>query len=589
MSTVTFFSGESVPLEMHKARMVQRINLLPVEERLKCMEEAGFNTFLLKNRDIFLDMLSDSGVNAMSENQYAAMLRADDSYAGSETFFRLESVLKDIFHMEHFLPAHQGRACEHIIAQTLVKPGTTALMNYHFTTTKSHITLMGGLVEEIIIDEGLKIQSQLPFKGDIDIDKLREAIKRLGRDKICFVRIEAGTNLVGGQPVSMGNIREVSNICREAGILFVFDASLLADNLYFIKTREPEFKDVDVKEITREIAGLSDILYFSARKLGAARGGGIMTSNEDAFIAMRELVPLYEGFLTYGGMSVREMEAIAVGLEETMDMGVISQTPIFVEALCREAQSRGVPVVTPPGGLGCHIDAGAFCPHIKQEEYPSGALASALYIAGGIRGMERGTLSEERRPDGIEPLAHMELVRLAIPKRVFSLSHIKYAADRAAWLYENRHMVGGLRFKEEPKVLRFFFGRLEPLSDWPQRLAAQFRKDFGESLEKRVLKDESLRFRLSSFKYGDCQLSLTPPRRRITVPPSRGHLKPGSTAMRTFNRHHGFGTFAPRGRRAIRSFGAYFGDIADITGISRNNKGFYQYHYASPGGQRTQR
>ena len=482
MSNVKFLSGENVPLEMHKVRMVQKVKLLPVEERLQAIEEAGFNTFLLKNRDVFLDMLTDSGVNAMSENQFAAMMQADDSYAGSETFYRLEKVLQDVFGTKYFLPAHQGRACENIISQVLVKPGTTALMNYHFTTTKAHIMRNGGAVEEIISDEGMKVQSTEPFKGNIDIDKLRASIKRLGKDNICFVRIEAGTNLVGGQPVSMANMREVSRICRNAGICVVFDASLLSDNLYFIKTREDGCKGRTIKDIVREMATLFDIIYFSARKLGAARGGGILTSDDTLHMKMRELVPLYEGFLTYGGMSVREMEAVAVGLQETMDIEVIRQTPIFVAAMCEELIKKGIPVVTPPGGLGCHIDARAFCSHIPQTQYPAGALAAALFIASGVRCMERGTLSEERGADGVEPMAEMELIRLALPRRVFTLSQVKYTVDRLVWLYNHRELIGGLEFVEEPRVLRFFFGRLAPLSDWPAALAKQFRKDFGDSL-----------------------------------------------------------------------------------------------------------
>ena len=482
MSQVKFWSGENVPLEMHKVRMVQKINLKSVEERKAAMEDAGFNTFLLRNRDVFLDMLSDSGVNAMSENQYAAMMQADDSYAGSETFYRLEAVLQETFGIKHFLPAHQGRAAENIIARALVKEGSVALMNFHFTTTKALITLVGGSVEEIIGEKGLQIQSTEPFKGDIDIDKLHEAIGRIGAKNVSMVRIEAGTNLVGGQPVSMGNIREVSKICRENGIVFVFDASLLADNLYFIKTRDPEFKNVDLKDIAKEIGSLSDIFYFSARKLGCARGGGIMTNNEELFAKMRELVPLFEGFITYGGMSVREMEAMAVGIKETMDIDVISQTPIFVEALCNELIAKGIPVVTPPGGLGCHIDAASFCGHIKQDQYIAGSLAAAIFIASGVRGMERGTLSEQRNDDGSERFAEMELVRLAIPKRVFTLSQVKYTADRIDWLFKNRHLIGGLQFVEEPSVLRFFFGRLVAVGDWPEVLVKQFRKDFGDSL-----------------------------------------------------------------------------------------------------------
>ena len=482
MANVKFLSGENIPLEMHKVRMVQKVNLLPVEDRLRYMQEAGFNTFLLNNRDIFMDMLTDSGVNAMSQEQYAAMMNADDSYAGSETFYRLEAVLQDVFGLKYFLPMHQGRACENIIAQTLVKPGQVTIMNYHFTTTKAHITLNGGSVEEIITDEGYKIQSDAPFKGDVDIDKLKASIKRHGAENIAFVRIEAGTNLIGGQPVSMDNMREVSKICRSEGIIFVYDASLLGDNLYFIKKRDPAYENVDIKAITREIAALTDVLYFSARKLGSARGGGVLTSDDSIFLKMRELVPLYEGFLTYGGMSVREMEALAVGLQETMDIDVVSQTPIMVEALCNELLANGVPVVTPPGGLGCHVDARAFCSHISQAEYPAGALAASLYISSGVRCMERGTLSEQRNDDGSERFADMELARIAFPRRVFTLSQIKYTADRINWLFKNRELIGGLKFVEEPKVLRFFFGRLEPIGNWPELLVKQFRKDFGDSL-----------------------------------------------------------------------------------------------------------
>ncbi|MCL2697210.1 MAG: tryptophanase [Oscillospiraceae bacterium] len=482
MSTVKFMSGENIPLEMHKVRMVQKINLLPVEQRLKCIEEAGYNTFLLKNRDVFLDQLTDSGVNAMSQDQYAAMMRADDSYAGSETFYRLEAVLQDIFGMKYFLPAHQGRACEHLIAKILVQPGMTTIMNYHFTTTKAHITLLGGIVEEIVIDEGLKIESNLPFKGDINIDKLNDLIAKLGKEKIAFVRIEAGTNLIGGQPVSMKNMREVSNICRNAGIPLVYDASLLGDNLYFIKERDEQYKNVDIKSICREIAAMMDIIYFSARKLGSARGGGILVNDDELYLKFRDLIPLYEGFLTYGGMSVREMEALAVGLQETMDFEVINQTPIIVEALCNELMAKGVPVVTPPGGLGCHVDATAVCEHIPQAQYRAGALTAAIYIASGVRNMERGTMSEQRNEDGSERFAEMELARLAVPRRVFTLSQVKYTADRINWLYQNRNLIGGLEFAEEPKVLRFFFGRLKPIGNWPEVLAKKFREDFGDSL-----------------------------------------------------------------------------------------------------------
>jgi len=482
MANVKFFSGEQLPLEMHKVKVVQKLNLLPIEQRLKCIQTAGNNTFLLQNRDVFLDMLTDSGVNAMSDRQTAAMMIADDSYAGSETFNRLHDKLKEIFGTEYFLPTHQGRAAEHLIARTFVKPGQVVPMNFHFTTPKAHITAMGGSVEELIIDEGIDPNAQHPFKGSIDLGKLRECIERNGAENIAFLRMEAGTNLIGGQPVSLENFRAATALCRDKGILTVLDASLMADNLHFIKTREAACKDMTIREITRAIADCFDIIYFSARKLGFARGGGIVTNNKNICEAMKELVPMFEGFLTYGGMSVREMEAITVGLDETMDEDVINQGPQFINLMVNELIKRGIPVVTPAGGLGCHVNAREFLPWIDSHQYPACALAAALYIAGGIRGMERGTLSEQREEDGTEPAAAVELLRLALPRRVFTMSQVLYAVDRIEWLYANREIVGGLEWVEEPKVLRFFFGKLKPIGDWQERLVAKFRQDFGDSL-----------------------------------------------------------------------------------------------------------
>lgn len=482
MANVKFYEGGNFPLEMHKVRIVQKLNLVPIERRIEAINEAGYNTFLLKNPDIFLDMLTDSGVNAMSDNQLGAMMQADDSYAGSETFTRLENKINDIFGNKFFLPAHQGRACENILAHGLVKPRTIVPMNYHFTTTKAHINLNGGSVEELITEEGLNINSTEPFKGNMDIEKLRALINKHGSEKIPFVRMEAGTNLIGGQPFSLKNLKEVKAVCDEFGIMLVLDASLLADNLYFIKTREESCKNMSIREITSAIADLSDIIYFSARKLGCARGGGICTNRKDIYVKLSEFVTLYEGFLTYGGMSVREMEAMAVGLEETMDENMINQGPQFIAYMVEELQKRGVPVVTPAGGLGCHLNAMEFLSHIPQNQYPAGALAAAMYIAGGIRGMERGTISEERDENGNETLSNMELLRLAMPRRVFTLSQVNYAIDRIAWLYENRNLIGGLSFVDEPKILRFFTGKLKSLTDWPAKLAAKFREDFGDSL-----------------------------------------------------------------------------------------------------------
>lgn len=482
MANIKYFLGEELPLEMHKVRMVQRLNLVPVERRLQAIEEAGNNTFLLFNKDIYLDMLTDSGVNAMSDKQHAAMLVVDDSYAGSATYTRLKDKIREIFGKEYFLPVHQGRACENLLSQAFVKPGTLVPMNYHFTTTKAHVGVNGGEVVELYMPEAFDIKSTAPFKGNMNLPELQKLIEKTGAEKIAFIRIEAGTNLIGGQPVALDNYIETGKLARKYNIPFVIDASLLADNLHFIKTRDEKYSNLSIREITKTLSDTADIIYFSARKLGHVRGGGIITNNESYYKKLLEMLPLYEGFSTYGGMSTREMEAMTVGLEETMDEEMVNQGPIFIKYMVEQLVKLGIPVVTPPGGLGTHIDAMAFLSHVPQEQYRAGSLAAAIYIASGVRGMERGTISEERNPDGSDHLAAVELVRLALPRRVFTLSQVKYTIDRLAWLYENRSLIGGLEFCEEPKVLRFFFGKLKPTSDWQQKLAAKFKADFGDSL-----------------------------------------------------------------------------------------------------------
>ncbi|MBQ8292464.1 MAG: tryptophanase [Bacilli bacterium] len=482
MSRIKFFKEKNLPLEMHKVRIVQKLNLLPIDERLKAIQEAGNNTFLLRNSDVYLDMLTDSGTNAMSDRQLGAMMIADDSYAGSATFYRLEEAVQKFFGKKYFLPAHQGRACENILAKTLVKPGDVVPMNYHFTTTKTHIVLAGGRVEEIFKDEAIETTSSEPFKGDIDLVKLEKLINEVGPEHVPFVRIEMGTNLIGGQPVSLGNVQDTKAICKKYNIPLMIDASLITDNLYFNKIREEKCADMTIAEIALEISKCADIVYFSARKLGSAKGGGIVIDDKALYDKMKVLIPVYEGFLTYGGMSTREMEAVAVGLEEAVDMDMISHGPEFIEEFARILTEYNVPIVTPPGGLGLHLNAREFVGHIKGEEYQAASLVAAIYLVSGARGMERGTLSEEKNPDGSEHIASCELVRLALPRRVFTLSQVRFIADRLAWLYENRELIGGLRFVEEPSVMRFFIGRLEPTSDWQEKLVAKFKEDFGDSL-----------------------------------------------------------------------------------------------------------
>ncbi|MBR3084303.1 MAG: tryptophanase [Oscillospiraceae bacterium] len=480
MPEIKFYKHEPIPMEMHKVKVVQQLHLLPARERLAKMRAAGFNTFQLHNADIFMDMLTDSGVNAMSDMQVAATMHADDAYAGSETFFVMRDKLEEIFGTPYCLPAHQGRACENILATRFVKPGNCVIMNYHFTTAKAHITRVGGHVEELVKDEGLVSKSDLPFKGNIDLQKLEACIQKETPENVAFLRLESGTNLIGGQPISYENMKAATELAKKYGILTVLDASLLQDNLYFIKIREPGMADKSVREITRMIADLFDLVYFSARKFGFARGGAIVMRDEALFHSMEDLIPMFEGFLTYGGMSVREMEAMTVGFDESMDMDVISQGPQFIQYAVNQLDAYGIPVITPGGGLGAHLDCLDFIPHVPQQQYAACALSCALYICGGIRGMERGTLSEERNADGSERLASMELLRLAFPRRVFTLSQTEYVIDRVKWLYDHRDLVGGLRFVHEPATLRFFTGILEPIGDWPEKLTEAYVAEFGE-------------------------------------------------------------------------------------------------------------
>lgn len=469
-------------MELHKVRVVQKLHLVPIERRLEALKEGGFNTFRLNTKDVFLDMLTDSGTNAMSDNQMAAMMKADDAYAGSQSFYRLQKAVEDVLGKKYFLPVHQGRAAENILSNAYVRKGNLVPMNYHFTTAMAHITQYGGKIAELLYDEAYVIDSSHPFKGNMNIEKLEEIIQIHGAKNVPFIRMEASTNLIGGQPFSIQNLRDVRAIADKYNIRLVLDASLLGENAFLISQREEEFQKSSLREIIHTMTGLADLVYFSARKLSSSRGGGICTDNLEIYRELESLVPLYEGFLTYGGISVREIEAMAVGLYETLDETMISQSPTFIAYLVNALDAYGIPVIKPAGVLGVHIDAMQVCEHIPQSEYPAGALAAALFLISGIRGMERGSISNQRDEYGNETYADMELVRLAMPRRVFTLSQVKYVEDRVSWLYDNRKLIGGLRFVYEPPVLRFFMGGLEPISDWTEQLIAKFKDDFGESL-----------------------------------------------------------------------------------------------------------
>jgi tyrosine phenol-lyase len=481
-ATVKFFSRKEIPLEMHKVRIVQALNLVDVQQRVKAIGLAGYNSFLLETKDIFLDMLTDSGTNAMSDCQLSKMFVADDAYAGSRSFTVFEQSVLDVFGKKYILPVHQGRAAENILSKTYVKEGSFVPMNYHFTTTKAHINLNGGEIAELFTPDAMIIRSENPFKGNIDIGRLEQFMNEKGSKNIAFIRMEASTNLIGGQPFSLENLHQVRKIADKHGVMIVMDASLVGENAYFIMKREKGYRNSSIKSILLEMCDLCDIVYFSGRKVSSARGGAICTNSKAIYDEMKNLVPLYEGFLTYGGTSIREIEAMAQGLIETVEEHVVCQSPVFIDYMVTELDRLGIPVILPGGALGCHIDAKQFLSHLPQTQYPGGALVAAYYIASGNRGMERGTISNDRDCDGNDVPADLELMRLALPRRVFTLSQVEYAIDRLSWLYQHRELIGGLKFVEEPRVLRFFTGRLEPVSDWPQKLAEAYRRDFGESL-----------------------------------------------------------------------------------------------------------
>ena len=478
--SIRLSNGTEIPIEMHKVRIVQKARLAPARERLKAIEAAGYNTFQLRTRDIFIDMLTDSGTNAMSDNQLAAMMQADDAYAGSESFYKLADAVQDIFGYKYLLPTHQGRAAEHLLAKTFVKPGHIVPMNYHFTTTKAHFDMAGGKVLELYTSEALKAQSSFPFKGNMDLGRLRAAIEKAGPQNVSFVRMEATTNLIGGQPFSLENLKQVKALIKPLGIFLVLDASLISENAYFIRQREPGYENTSIGDIIREMTGTADLTYLSGRKSCSVRGGFIATNRKDLHEAIRPWLPLYEGFYTYGGMSSKEIEAMAVGMREMTELEVAGSSADSVKYLVGLLLEKGVPVVTPAGGLACHVDAMRFIDHVPQSEYPAGALAAAMFIVSGARGMERGSVSMDRDAQGNDVPADMELLRMAVPRRVYTMSHCQYVADRLDWLYRHRELVGGLAFYEEPPVLRFFAGLMKPTkSDWGLTLLEAFEKDFG--------------------------------------------------------------------------------------------------------------
>ena len=477
---VKLSSGKVVPIEMHKVKIVQKAFLVPIRERLRAITEAGFNTFLLRTRDVFIDMLTDSGTNAMSDNQLASMMVSDDAYAGGESYYRLLDAVKDVLGFEYCVPAHQGRAAEHLLTKIFVKPGDVVPMNYHFTTTKAHFEMGGAKVLELYGDDALQTTSSNPFKGNIDIEKLKAVIAEYG-PRAHLLHPHGGhhephrrTAFFHGQPP-----RGARSWRLQHGIPVIIDCSLISENAYFIKRREANYADCSIRADRPRDDELRRPDLLSGRKSTCVRGGLIATNNPKYFESLKAWLPVYEGFITYGGMSSKEIEAMAVGLREMTDLEVASSSADLIAYFVGEMVKRGIPAVTPPGGLAGHVDAMKFIPHVPQSTYPAGALTAAIYLISGARGMERGSISMDRDAQGNDVPSDVELCRLAVPRRVYTVSHMDYVTDRVAWLLAHRDMIQGLRFIHEPPVLRFFTGRLEALNDWGTKLAAAYEADFG--------------------------------------------------------------------------------------------------------------
>lgn len=449
----------------YKIKVVEPIALRPAPERMRALEAAGFNTFLLRSEDVFVDLLTDSGTSALSQEQRAAMELGDEAYAGSRSFFRLEAAMREAYGYHHLIPAHQGRGAEHLLCRALVEPGQLVPSNLYFTTSREHAELAGGVWVDVSIPEASEPTSRHPFKGNIDLVALERVLAGAAPERVAFVRQEACLNMAGGQPFSIENLRGVAALSRDYGVPFILDATRISENALFVKEREPGYEKASLPRIVREIASHADGAVFSSKKDHFVPIGGFLAVNDDALAERtRELVVVYEGFVHYGGMAGHDMEALAQGIRESLEEPLIRSYVGQSQHLGRLLEEAGVPIVVPVGAHAVFLDAKRFLPHLSQEEFPAQALAAAIYAAGGVRSMERGIVSGRH---GHDPYDGLELVRLTIPRRVYTQEHLAYVADVVMGLHARRAEIPGLLMTYEPQHLRFFQARFQPLAAFP--------------------------------------------------------------------------------------------------------------------------
>jgi len=451
--------------EPYKIKVVEPVKMTTREYRLEKIKEAGYNTFLLRSEDVYIDLLTDSGTNAMSDYQWAGMMLGDEAYAGSKNFYYLEANVQKYYGYKYVVPTHQGRGAEHLLSKTLIKPGDFIPGNMYFTTTRLHQELAGGTFVDVIIDEAHDAAAWHPFKGNVDLQKFEDLIKKVGPEKIPYITIGAPVNMAGGQPVSMENMKATSELAHRYGIKVVLDATRAVENAYFIQQREPGYQSKTVAEILKEFCSYTDACTMSGKKdLYVNIGGFVACNDPDLFEELRNLVVVYEGLHTYGGLAGRDLEAMARGIEEAVKDENISFRVKQVEYLGNLLLEEDIPIVVPIGGHAIFLDAKRFYPNIPQNQFPAQRLAADLYVESGVRSMERGIVSAGRnKVTGDHNYPKLELVRLTIPRRVYTQSHLDVVAWSVMELYQNREKAKGLKMVFEPKYLRFFQARFEPI------------------------------------------------------------------------------------------------------------------------------